>query len=66
MLQQMTKPVACTWWQTPLSIKAESIIEFSIMVFPEIVTFAGKGRKNRLSRVKNVIAWEHLTFYSNN
>ena len=36
------------------------------MVFPEIVTFAGKGRKNTLSRVKNFIAWEHLTFYSNN
>ena len=36
------------------------------MVFPEIVTFPGKGRKNKLSRVKNFIAWEHLTFYSNN
>lgn len=25
------------------------------MVFPEIVTFAGKGRKNKLSRVKTLL-----------
>lgn len=34
----------------------------NIMVFTEILTFAGKGRKNKLSRVKNFIAWELLTF----
>ena len=46
--------------------KSRKYYWINIMVFPEIVTFAGKGRKNTLSRVKNFIALEHLTFYSNN